>query len=78
MKSLIIIGVLVAVFGLFIVFKDLSYRSHRDVVNVGGFQASVEEHRTIPPWIGGIAIAGGAALVVGGFYHGQSGNRPTT
>ncbi len=66
MKLLIIIGILVGVLGAVVVFRGISYPSERNVVNLGGFQASVEEHRAIPAWVGGIAIAGGAALVVAG------------
>jgi MYXO-CTERM domain-containing protein len=36
------------------------------VFKVGDFQASVEEHRTVPPWIGGLVFAAGVVLLVGG------------
>jgi hypothetical protein len=66
MKFVIIIGILLGLLGAVIVFRGIPYPSEGNVVNLGGFQASVEEHRDIPAWIGGIAIAGGMAMVVAG------------
>ena len=70
MKLLIIIGILVCVLGAVVVFRGISYPSERSVVKVGGFEAAVEEHRAIPTWVGGIAIVGGAVLVVSGMRGG--------
>ena len=56
-------GILLAVLGAFIVFRGLSYGSGRSVVRVGDFQASVEEQRAIPTWVGGVAIVAGLLLV---------------
>jgi drug/metabolite transporter (DMT)-like permease len=66
MKPQVIIGILLAVLGAFIVFRDLSYGSQRNVIQVGDLRASVEARRTIPTWIGGVAIVGGALLIGAG------------
>ena len=66
MKPQVIIGILLAVLGAFIVFRDLSYGSQRSVIQVGDMRASVEARRTIPTWIGGVAIVGGALLIGAG------------
>jgi drug/metabolite transporter (DMT)-like permease len=71
MRLLIIVGILIAVLGAFIVFGGISYPSEHSVVKVGGFHASLEEHREIPAWVGGIAIAGGLVLVVAGICRGH-------
>ena len=66
MKPLIVAGILLAVLGGVIVFRGLTYQSQRSVLKVGEFQASVEERRQIPTWVGVVAIVGGLALVVAG------------
>ena len=49
--------------GAFIVFRGLSYGTQRNVMKVGDLQVSAEERRTIPTWLGGVAIVGGVLLV---------------
>ena len=65
MKPLAIAGIVLAVLGAFIVFRGLSYGSHRSVMRVGDMQVSAEEQRAIPAWVGGVAIVGGVLLLVG-------------
>jgi len=71
MRLLIIVGILIAILGAFIVFGGISYNSQQMVVKLGGFHASLEEHRVISAWVGGIAIAGGLVLVGAGIYRGH-------
>lgn len=66
MKPQIIAGIILAAVGAFIVLRGVNYGSHRSVMQVGDFQASVEERRAIPTWVGGVAIVGGLVLVVAG------------
>lgn len=66
MRPLVIIGVVLAALGAFVLFKGLSYRSGGAAVKVGDMQASVEERRAIPPWVGGVAIIGGVVLIGAG------------
>jgi drug/metabolite transporter (DMT)-like permease len=63
MKWQMLAGIILAGLGAFIVLRGLSYGSGRSVVRVGDFQASVEEQRAIPTWVGGVAIVGGLLLV---------------
>jgi uncharacterized membrane protein len=63
MKPQVILGIVLVALGAFIVLRGLSYGSGRSVVRVGDFQASVEEQRAIPTWVGGFAIVGGLLLV---------------
>ena len=72
MKLLIIIGVIVGVLGAIVIFGGINYPSDRSFVHVGEFQVSVEEYRTIPTWIGGVAIAAGVVLVVAGVAVGRN------
>ena len=63
MKPQMIIGIVLAGLGAFILIRGLTYGSSRSVMRVGDLQASVEERRTIPPWVGGAAVVGGLILV---------------
>ncbi len=66
MKPHVVAGIVLVALGVFIVLRGLSYGSGRSVVRVGDFQASVEEQRAIPTWVGGAAIVGGLLLVGAG------------
>ena len=63
MKWQMIAGIVLAGLGAFIVLRGLSYGSGRTTMRVGDFQASVQEQRAIPTWVGGVAIVGGLLLV---------------
>jgi hypothetical protein len=58
-----IVGIVLAGLGAFILLRGLTYGSSRSVMRMGDLQASVEERRTVPPWVGGVAIVGGLILV---------------
>ena len=66
MRYSIIIGIVLACLGAFVLLKGLSYRSGGTSMNVGGMHASVEERRAIPPWVGGVALVGGLVLIGAG------------
>ena len=66
MKGLTLAGILVAVVGIFILVRGLSYKSSNTVLEVGGLKASVEERRSVPTWIGVAAIVGGLVMVGAG------------
>ena len=63
MKPRAIAGIVLIVLGAFIVFRGLSYGTQRNVMRVGDLQVSAEERRTIPTWVGAVAIVGGVLLV---------------
>ena len=67
--ALVILGIVVLVAGGF------GYDRQRTVLEVGGLKATATEHNTIPyaPIVGGIAILGGIALLVGGKRTGLAG-----
>jgi len=66
MKPQLIIGILLAVIGGFIVFRGLSYGSEHSAIQVGDFHASVEARRSVPTWVGVAVIVGGVLLVGAG------------
>jgi hypothetical protein len=56
---LIIVGVLV------LAYQGINYSRQKDVLDVGSVHITREDHERIPlpPIIGGLAVAGGAALL---------------
>lgn len=66
MKLQVLAGLILAGFGAFIVLRGFTYGSQRTVMRLGDMHASVEERRAVPTWVGGVAIAVGLVLVVGG------------
>lgn len=69
MKTSAVAGVILIVIGVIsLVFQGITYTRHRKVLQVGSFQATTEQHKTIPlpPIIGGVAIVAGFALLMVG------------
>jgi hypothetical protein len=66
MKPLVIAGIVVVGLGAFVLLKGLTYSSRSNVLKVGDVQISAEEQRTIPAWVGGVAIVGGLVMVGAG------------
>jgi uncharacterized cupredoxin-like copper-binding protein len=71
MKPQLIAGILLAVLGAFIVFRGLTYGSQRSVIQVGDMKASVDARRSVPTWVGGVAIVGGVLLIGAGVRRRQ-------
>ncbi len=66
MRPQAIIGIILIIIGAVVVFRGLSYKSRDEVLRVGDMKATVEEKRAVPTWAGGVAIAAGIVLLVGG------------
>ena len=66
MKPQSIIGILLIVFGAFVVFKGLTYRSQTDSVRIGDVKITAEQRRTIPTWVGVAALVGGLVVLTAG------------
>jgi len=66
MKPMVIVGIVLAGLGAFLLLKGLSYRSQSSVISIGDIRASVSEQQAIPPWVGGVAIAAGVVLIITG------------
>ena len=65
MRPLSLVGLVLVAVGGFILLRGLSFTSQKSVFKVGDFQASVEEHKTVPAWVGGLVLAGGLVLLLG-------------
>jgi hypothetical protein len=66
MRPLAIAGLLLLVFGGYVLLRGVSFASQKSVLAVGDFQASVEERREVPAWAGALSVAGGIVLLVAG------------
>jgi drug/metabolite transporter (DMT)-like permease len=69
MKPIAIAGVLLIVLGLVVlVYQGITYTSREKVIDIGPITATAERQKTlpIPPVLGILAVAGGAALLVVG------------
>ena len=66
MRMSTIAGAVLIVAGAFLFVRGGSFTSRRDVVRVGGLTVAAEEQRPVRPWIAGVAVIAGVALVVVG------------
>jgi len=68
MKTASLAGVILIVLGVIaLAYQGITYTTHKKVLDIGPIQATKEEHKTIPlpPVLGGIALIGGIALLLG-------------
>lgn len=65
MRTLAII--LIVLGGLALAYKGITYTRHREVIDLGPIEASVDEKKTIPlsPVLGVVAVVAGVAMLVG-------------
>ena len=69
MKINSIVGILLVVAGaLALAYQGITYTKHEDVLDVGPIHATADRQERIPlpPILGGLALAGGIALLVAG------------
>lgn len=64
--GLIVAGILIAAFGIAAFLGKLNFNRDKEVLKVGDLSATVQEEKTIPQWLGGVAVLVGAGLVVAG------------
>ena len=67
MKPLTIVGIIFIVLGLAgLIFQGISYTTREKVVDLPGIQVTADKQKTIyiPAIVGGLALAGGVAMVV--------------
>jgi uncharacterized membrane protein len=74
MKPIVWVGILLIVFGgLALAYQGFSYTHQEKVLDLGPIHATAEkqEHVSIPPILGGLALVGGIALLVVGGKKGS-------
>ena len=69
-----IVGILLIILGLVsLALGGINYTKREKVVDIGPIEATAERHKTIPlpPLLGGLALAGGVALLIAGSRRGS-------
>lgn len=66
MRPLALLGIVLLALGAFIVFRGATFKSRDEVLKVGDLEASVEERRAVPTWVGGVALVAGVVLLAAG------------
>jgi hypothetical protein len=64
--GLIVAGILIAALGIAGFLGKINFNHDKEVLKVGDLSAKVEEEKTVPQWLGGVAVLVGAGLVVAG------------
>jgi hypothetical protein len=72
MKAGLIVGVILILAGIYVVAGQASYKSDREVIKIGGLEASVKESHLVPQWAGAIGIVLGGVLVFAGMRSKKS------
>jgi drug/metabolite transporter (DMT)-like permease len=49
--------------GLFLILRPPHYSSEQSVVKLGGFEARMQQERTLPGWVGGAVLGAGVVLL---------------
>jgi len=65
-RPLIIAGILVAALGAFMLLREASFTSRRDMGPMGNTTVMANERQSIAPWAGGVALLVGLGLIVAG------------
>jgi hypothetical protein len=71
MKAGVIVGIILIAAGIYVAAGQASYKTDKEVLKIGGLEASVKESHVVPPWTGAVAIAVGGALVFAGMRAGK-------
>jgi len=75
MKPLMLVGVVLIVLGAAgLIAGGITYKTERESVNLGPIHATVQEDKriSIPPIVGGLAMAAGVVLVLAGRKKSQT------
>ncbi len=64
MRTLQILGVVLVAAGLFLIIRPPSYPHQESVFKLGDIEATVQEKRAVPGWVGGVLLGAGCVLVI--------------
>jgi len=66
MRTLQILGAVLVAAGLFLIIRPPSYPHQESVFKLGDIEATVQDKRTVPEWVGGVLLGAGCVLVIVG------------
>lgn len=64
--GLIIAGIIIAALGIAAFTGKLNFSKDKEVLKIGDLSATVQEEKTVPQWLGGVAVLVGVGFVVAG------------
>lgn len=64
MRIGLLLGVVLIGLGAWVVSGKATYSTKRDVLRIGEMEASVQEKRAVPGWVGYLVLAGGVVVLV--------------
>jgi cytochrome c biogenesis protein CcdA len=67
MRALQISGLVLIAIGLWFIIRPPSYSREESVFKFGDVEARMQEQRSLPGWVGGVALGAGLVLVAVGF-----------
>ncbi|MFN0181636.1 MAG: hypothetical protein ACKVZ0_22740 [Gemmatimonadales bacterium] len=66
MRPRLIAGVIVLALGIVLLVRGGTFTSRQDVLKVGDIKVTADQRQSIPPWVGGLVVAVGAAILLMG------------
>ncbi len=66
MRLVLVLGILLALAGAYILVRGFAVTRETASVDLGPLDASIQERRSVPPWVGGVAVAAGLVMIVAG------------
>ena len=63
MRVSLIAGLVLIAAGVFVILRPPHYSTEQSVLKFGGFEAKVQQERTLPGWAGGVALGAGVVLL---------------
>lgn len=69
---LLILGAVLMIGGGYVVVQGMTVTTDKKVLDVGPIEASVEEKRAVPTWLGGLAAVAGVAMIIAGASAGRA------
>jgi len=64
---MVLFGAALIIGGGYVLLEGGYITTRRDVVDFGGLKVTATEHSRVEPWMAGLALIAGTALVIGGF-----------
>ncbi len=68
MKASLIAGLVLIAAGVFLILRPPHYASQQSVLKLGDLEATMQQERTVPGWVGGAVLGAGVVLLGAGLF----------
>ncbi len=68
MKASLIAGLVLIAAGVFLILRPPHYASQQSVLKLGDLEATMQQERTLPGWVGGAVLGAGVVLLGVGLF----------